>query len=265
MDLELLGKSAVVTGGSRGIGRAIALQLAAEGADVALVARNPATLADAKQVVAEVSKGRVEAVAADTTVDGDVDRMVALTIAAFGRIDILINCAAPPGGSSSSRLSEITTADFWEDINVKVMGYLRCARGVAPNMAENGWGRIINIGGLGARQAGSTVRSIRTAAVVAMTKNLANELGRSGINVTAIHPGLVRTQGSQEMLARRAASTGRKVEDVEAAAVATNALRRFITVEEIAYVAAFLASPKSVAISGSVVAADGSSGDAIFY
>ena len=133
-------------------------------------------------------------------------------------------------------------------MNVKVMGYLRCAREVAPYMREQGWGRIINISGLAARGSGSTIGSMRNVAVAAMTKNLADELGPDGINVTVVHPGATRTK--------------RTPSD---AADPVNSVRRLIDAREIAYVVTFLASPKSIAITGDAIAAGGGVGRAIHY
>ena len=114
--------------------------------------------------------------------------MVARVVDEFGGVDILVNAAATPnrGGFGEETLEA--------EINVKVRGYLRCARAVAPLMAAQGWGRIVNISGLAARQTGSVVGSVRNVAVAAMTKNLADELGPSGINVTVVHPGLTITE-----------------------------------------------------------------------
>src|SRR5439155_22305189 len=104
------------------------------------------------------------------------------------------------------RLAEITEELVWADVNVKVLGYLRCAREVAPHMIRRGWGRIVNVSGLAARQTGSTIGSLRNVAVVALAKNLADELGPHGINVTVVHPGLTRTEKTPGVLARMAAA-----------------------------------------------------------
>ena len=196
MDLQLTGKIAVVTGGTRGIGKAIARSLASEGMDVAIVGRDvEAAKATASEISSETGR-MVRAYAADTGKDDAVRAAVAAIRSDFGRIDVLVNSAAQPSGQAKPQsLSEITDEMFWSDVNVKVMGYLRMAREVAPLMTEQGWGRIINISGLGARQTGTTVGSIRNVCVAALTKNLADELGPRGINVTCVHPGLTRKIG----------------------------------------------------------------------
>jgi NAD(P)-dependent dehydrogenase (short-subunit alcohol dehydrogenase family) len=214
MDLELTGKRALVTGGSRGIGLAIARQLALEGAKVAIAARDPDALATAARSLAEETGQAIPTCQVDTGEDASVAAMVDGAVQALGGLDILVNAAAKPGGQAPPpKLAEITDEVFFSDINVKVMGYLRCARQAAPHMIAGGWGRIINISGLAARQTGSTVGSIRNVAVAALTKALADELGPHGINVTVIHPGLTRTEKTAPLVAlvRRIGDEGEDV------------------------------------------------------
>lgn len=266
MDLELSGKIAIVTGGSRGIGKAIARQLAGEGCDVALVARRAEALEVAAAEIAAETGRRVIGVAADTGVDANVRSMVQRVVAEWGRVDILVNCAAQPGGQAPPpALGEITDDLFWNDVNVKVLGYLRCAREVAPIMVEQRWGRIVNVSGLAARSTGSTIGSVRNVAVVALTKNLADELGPKGINVTVVHPGTTRTEKTPAVVAARAEQQGLPVEEVEKRMGQANLIGRLVDAREIAYVVAFLASPKSVAINGDVIAAGGGVRQAIYY
>ena len=266
MDLELSGKTAIVTGGSRGIGKAIARELAREGMDVAIAARGMDALEATALELARETGRRVIPIQADTGGDEAVRDMVAKAMDAFGRIDVLVNCAAKPGGQGPApSLAEITGDLFWEDMNVKVMGYLRCAREVAPHMRRQGWGRIVNISGLAARSSGSTIGSMRNVAVSAMTKNLADELGPDGINVTVVHPGLTRTEATPGVIEARARSEGASPEEIEARMARANSVRRFIDAREIAYIVAFLASPKAVAINGDAIAAGGGAGHAIHY
>jgi NAD(P)-dependent dehydrogenase (short-subunit alcohol dehydrogenase family) len=266
MDLDLAGKVAIVTGGSRGIGKAIALELAREGAEVAIVARGQAVLDEAAADIGRQTGCAVQAIAADTGDDSAVKAMVAAVRAAFGRIDILVNCAAQPAGQAKPpTLAEITTEDLWADVNVKVMGYLRTAREVAGPMIAQGGGRIINISGLAARATGSIIGSIRNISVAALTKNLADELGPQGVTAVCVHPGLTRTEKTPDVVARRAAAQGVSVAEVEKQMAAGNLVGKLITAEEIAHVVAFLASPKSAAINGDVIAAGGGTRGAIYY
>ena len=124
-------------------------------------------------------------------------------------------------------------------------------------MVERGWGRIVNIGGLAARQTGNLVGTVRNVAVAAMTKNLADELGPRGVNVTVVHPGMTRTERTPEAMAAMAQARGTTVDELERALAGSVALGRLVTAEEVAAVVAFLASPKSVAVNGDPVAAGG--------
>ena len=265
MDLQLTGKRAVVTGASRGIGYAVADTLAAEGADVVLVARHQDDLDAAAGRIRKHGR-RVLAVAADTTDDASVRAMIAAVAAELGGIDILVNAAAEPARPDAARaLTELADDDLRAEIETKVLGYLRTARAAAPYMIEQGWGRIVNISGLAARQATSTFGSIRNVAVAAMTKNLADELGPAGINVTVLHPGLTVTERTPGLLAGHAAARGISEAEAERRLSAGITIGRMVTAAEIADVVAFLASPRSVAITGDAIAAGGGSRGAIHY
>ena len=155
MDLQLAGKTAIITGGSRGIGNAIAASLAAEGVEVALAARGESALVEAAREISEATGRRTLPLVCDTGDDAAVRGMVERVVAEFGGVDILVNNAAKPSGQAPPpTMDELTDELFWDDMNVKVMGYLRCARAVAPHMRARHWGRIINISGMAARQNG---------------------------------------------------------------------------------------------------------------
>jgi NAD(P)-dependent dehydrogenase (short-subunit alcohol dehydrogenase family) len=140
-----------------------------------------------------------------------------------------------------------TLADLDDDalrseVETKVLGYLRCARAVAPHMTAAGWGRIVNVSGLNARATGNLVGTVRNVAVAAMTANLAEELGRHGVNVTVVHPGRTVTERTPAEVA---------------AAPADTRIGRLVTAAEVADVVAFLCSPRSVAVTGDAVAVGG--------
>jgi NAD(P)-dependent dehydrogenase (short-subunit alcohol dehydrogenase family) len=265
MELELTGKTAIVTGGSRGIGKAIARELAGEGVDVAVVARTADALNQTAAELAEATGRQIVPVVADTGSDASVKAMVEQVARAFDHIDILVNCAAQPGGQAPPpKLAEVTDDAFYSDVNVKVMGYLRCAREVAPYMVRQRWGRIINISGLAARSTGSIIGSIRNVAVVAMSKNLADELGPHGINVTVVHPGLTRTEKTAGVVASLAQRQSISEAEAEKRMV-NNLVGRWVDAQDIAYVVTFLASPKAAAINGDVIAAGGGIRGTIYY
>jgi NAD(P)-dependent dehydrogenase (short-subunit alcohol dehydrogenase family) len=249
MDLELSGKRAIVTGGSRGIGKAIARQLALEGADVGIAARDQERIDSTVAELAKESGRTIVGHTCDTRDDASVKTMIDALVAGLGGVDILVNSAAMPGGPRPP-LADITTELLWEEVNTKVMGYVRCAREVAPRMIEGGWGRIVNISGLAARQTGSVIGSVRNVSVAAMTKNLADELGPHGVNVTCVHPGGTRTERTSDEAAARGFG---------------NLIGRLVDADEIAYLVAFLASPKSVGVTGDSIACGGGAPGSIHY
>lgn len=252
MDLRLEGKRALVTGGSRGIGKAIARQLALEGADVVIAARSAGPLEDAAAELARETGRRIVPIVVDTGDTESVGRLVASSIERLSQIDILVNNAAVPGGiSPATRLDQVVDEQVLQDIDIKVVGYLRTARALAPHLIKNGWGRIINIGGLAIHRTGRPVATLRNVGVAAITKNLADELGPKGINVVAVHPGATRTE---------------RTDPAQEKALAANvAIGRIIDAREVAWLVAFLASPLSVAINGDAIAAGGGSLGTIHY
>lgn len=176
MGLQLAGKRAIVTGASRGIGYAIADHLAAEGADVALVARDEQALARAAECIRRHGH-KVLACPADTVDDASVRCMVTAVVAQVGSVDILLKAAARPSPSGPSpAIADLTDDALRVEVETKVLGYLRCIRAVASLMAAQRWGRIINSCGVNARLTGSLVGSVRNVAVAAITKNIADEL-----------------------------------------------------------------------------------------
>ncbi len=261
MDLQLAGARAIVTGGSRGIGLAVARGLRAEGARVAIVARHEQRL---RAAAAELGP-EVLAVPADTTDDAAVRAMVEEVVGAWGGVDVLVNAAAQPAGGPVPALADLTDAQVQADFNTKVLGYLRCARAVAPHMAAQRRGRIVNISGLNARRTGSIAGGIRNVAVAALTANLADELGPSGVGATVVHPGLVETERTPQLVADRAAASGRTEEQVRADLAAGSSLRRLVTAEEVANVVVFLCSPLAVAVTGDAVGVGGGNRGAVHY
>jgi NAD(P)-dependent dehydrogenase (short-subunit alcohol dehydrogenase family) len=266
MDLELHGKTAIVTGGSRGIGKAVARELAREGVTVAIAARGLEALQATAAELESETGGRFAPISVDTASDESVKHMVAEAAAALGRIDILVNCAAAPaGGGPPPKLAQITDEAFYSDVNVKVMGYLRCMREVAPHMIQGGWGRIISISGLAARQANAAIGSIRNVSVVAMSKVFADELGPHGIGVVVVHPGLTYTERAPGLIANMAAAQNISEEEAKKRIFQRNVLGRVIDATDIATIVTFLASPKAEPINGDVVVAGGGAPGAIYY
>ena len=262
MDLALQGKVALITGGSKGIGKAIALELAQEGVDIAIAARSQATLDQAASDITAATGRRVVPIAADMTQGDDVDRMVTTVIDSFGKVDILVNNAAMAGGQVRGTLAEATAQDMLEDLDTKVVGYFRCMKAVVPYMQRQKWGRIISIGGVSARQ--STIYGLRNAAIVHMTKTFSDQLGPDGITLNVVHPGLTLSETVKTRLEQRAQNQGVTREEIENNATQNVAIRRTIDPQELGYIVAFLASPKAESITGEVIAAGGGAMGAVF-
>src|SRR5262249_33867045 len=176
-------------------------------------------------------------------------------------------------GGSATAIAPIETVvddDLIRDFNTKYVGALRCARAVIPHMKEQKWGRIINISGTNARNAGNLSGGARNASLVHLTKTLAVQLGRHGITVNCIHPGTTRTERTPRLIAARAAELRIPAANVEQHDFAPdsprgNAICRMVDASEIAYLTVFLASDKSWVVSGELVVATGGSGRGVYY
>jgi NAD(P)-dependent dehydrogenase (short-subunit alcohol dehydrogenase family) len=266
MDLELQGKRAIVTGGGSGIGFAIAAELSREGVSVAIVGRRQSALEAAAARLRDVAGNPVLPAVGDTGDDESVKAMVASVVREFGGVDILVNAAsenpAQPGGMSYEHATDDV---FTRQLNVKVIGYLRTARAVAPYFIAQNWGRIINVAGVGVRQTYSVINSVRNVGVVALTKNLADELGPHGVTATAIYPGHTLSGSYRERLQAEADARHLPFEAYLATIDTGNAIGRFVQPEEIGWVAAFLASPKSITISGDPIPVGGGFLGHIYY
>lgn len=256
MDLNLKGKVAVVTGGSLGIGRAVTEALAGEGVRVAIVARNKVALEEAAREITAKSGVEIFAVPADVSSTEQVNQMMDSVASHFGRIDILVNGAAHPGGLVRSEIENADPEGLLEDINIKVVGYMRCAKAASAYMKKNGFGRIINIGGLTGRGS-KQLSGMRNVAICHMTKTLSDQLGPSGITVNVIHPGVVETPHIHELYAKEAKLQGLTPQEVEANYAKVTPIRRVLQVNEIADTVLFLASERASAITGESIAVDG--------
>ncbi len=264
MDLGLEGKIAIVTGGSKGIGRSTALALAQEGVDVAICARGIEDLEDAASEIRARTGHRVLAVRADTGVAEDIQNLVATTVAELGGVDILINNAV---NSTAAPFMELKDEDWWNHINVKVMGYVRCSREVIPHMRERGGGRIINIGGMAARQSNPLTNSngVTNASVSNMAKNLADQVATDGILVNCIHPGTTRTPRQTMILERQARDASITVEEAETRAIAGIPIGRMVEPDDIADLILFLVSDRAGAITGQTIGVEGGAVRTINY
>jgi len=270
MELGLQGKRALVTGASRGIGKCIARELAREGVDVAIVARSKDALeATAKELAAETGR-RIIPLTADVTSKAQVDAVIAEAVRQLGGLHILVNSGSDPGGTATGPIETLIDDELLNDFNTKYMGALRTARAAIPHMKAQKWGRIINISGTNARNAGNLSGGARNVSMVHLSKTLANHLGRHGITVNCVHPGTTRTERTPRLLADRAAKLGVSPEQVEKADFAEgsprgNAIGRMIDAEEVAHVTVFLCSDKAACLTGSLLVANGGTGNAVYY
>lgn len=246
----------VVTGGSSGIGLAVARAFVKEGAQVVITARRPELLKRAAESLRNAGGCAVVTIESDTTIQASVDRLASDVANRFSRLEVLVNCAANPAGLPSNRIDELDDAALLDALNTKVVGYARCCKAVAPIMRRQRWGRIINVGGLTAREP-EALAGLRNAAICHLTKAVADQLGPDGITVNTVHPGIIKTEHLTQLFAGEAKQRGITVNEVEAAYVADTPTRRFIEMSEIGEVAAFLASNAAASITGETVGVDG--------
>jgi 3-oxoacyl-[acyl-carrier protein] reductase len=262
MDLELGGKVALVTGGSRGIGRAITLGLAAEGARVAMCARDPGAL-DATAREAKAASGEVFAVSADLSSLDGVGRAVDATVERFGRIDILVNNAGAIRGGDFLKSPDAQWVGDWD---LKLLGYVRMARAVFPIMQRQRDGRIVNVVGAAARNPSATYLAggAANAALVNFTKGLADLGAPSGIRVTAVSPAATRTARWDSLIAQQAVAAGKTPAEMQADAERAYPLGRIGRPEDIADVVCFLVSARASFVTGICITVDGGSSRGVY-
>jgi 3-oxoacyl-[acyl-carrier protein] reductase len=256
MDLGLKGKVALVTGGSKGIGKAVARLLLAEGARVAICARTQKELDQAAAELGKAGGGEVFAVAGDLRREGDVQKIVEATAGRFGRIDILVNNAgAAPGGL----LLDLTEEDWALALQLKFMGYVRCMKAVIPHMLKQGGGRIVNVvGNDGVKPIAVELSpSAANAADLAVTVALAEQYGRNNICINAINPGPVATERWDGLVAGIAKVRKISVDEAQQRAERSIPLGRICTPEEVANVVVFVASERASFMNGALITLDG--------
>jgi 3-oxoacyl-[acyl-carrier protein] reductase len=262
MELGLKDKVALVTGGSRGVGRAIARALLLEGAKVMITARDPQRLAATAAELANDTGGTVRAQAADLEDDEAVRTMIHATIREFGHFDILVNCAGTVDPANFDALTEAAWPAVFEQ---KLNGYMRCMRHAIPHLKTRGWGRIINLSGLAGREGGALTIPVglNNAAVLNLTKSVAQIMAPYNVLVNAVVPHIIDTDRQVETMRLFSEISGRSQEEVRKERLDKLPLKRMGRPEEVASVVAFLASERSSFVCGAAWHVDGGASKAI--
>lgn len=262
MDLGLRNKVVFITGGSKGIGRACAMEFAREGARIALCARREAGLAEAAAAIRAATGAEVFTVAGDMMRWEDARRCVDAAAAHFGGLDVLVNCAgASPGGL----ILNLTEEDWQLSLQLKFMGYVRCAKAIIPHLLKRGGGRIVSVvGNDGIKPAyWELTASAANAADLAMTAALAEQYGPQGILVNAVNPGPVATERWDGLVRAYARDKSLSFEEASAQALRSLPLGRICTPEEVAAVVVFVASERASYMNGAWITLDGGQRKAI--
>ena len=254
MDIRLDGRTAIITGGSNGLGLAMARRFADSGADVAILARTPSAIEEAVQVIRKGAKGRVEGFACDVAKAADTQAAYDKVMAAFGKVDILVNNA----GESRLGAFETITDQMWQDdIEQKLMGAIRLTRLVWGQMKERRWGRVVNVLSINAKhqRPGGAPTTVSRAAGLALTKVLSGEGAPHNVLVNALMVGhIVSDQIARRQKVRKDGAT---LEEMIAEVGKDIPLGRMGRAEEFADVACFLASDAASYVTGAAIPVDG--------
>lgn len=256
MDLQLKGKTAVVTGGSEGIGKAIAMTLAKEGVDVAICARRKEPLEATALEIVKATGRKIHAITADLTKDEDAKAFIEQAHKALGRIDIMINNAgSAPGGV----IEHLTEKDWEQALQLKFMGYVRCLRYALPHMVSQGGGRVVNlIGNDGVKPSYWEIApGAANAAGQNLTISLAGQYGRHGVSFCAVNPGPVRTERWAGLVNAMSRDMKISYEDADQLAPRSIPMGRIAETEEVANLVVMMASPLMMMANGTMIEIDG--------
>ena len=256
MDLGIGGRVALVTASSRGLGLAVARELAIEGANVVMCARGARALADAAAAVDAAGPGAVQSMTADLSLAEDVQRVAAAAIDRFGGVDILVtNAGGPPPG----KFEEHDLEAWRQAVRLNLESVLELTRAVLPGMKERRWGRIVNVTSVAVKEPvdGLILSNSVRAAVTGFARTLANEVAEFGITVNNALPGYTRTDRLVQLAEALSKQRGVTVERVEADWEASIPMRRLGEPEEFAALVAFLASDRASYITGRSITVDG--------
>ena len=263
IDLQLNGKTVLVTGGNRGIGKAIALAFAGEGANVAICGRDQTALEAAKDEIA-ARGARAATVAADLFTADGCQAAVAAATDAFGALDVLVNNASTNIGG---RLETLSDEQVMERINGKTLASMRCCRAALPYLRASGRGRVICIGGSSARNVGvdGLPSGLGNAALANFAKQFSYEVAADGITVNIVHPPFTKTDRYPARLKARAEQRGVSLAEAEASFTANFPIGRIVEPDDIAPMVLFLASAQAAAVTGQAIAVDGGATPYVAY
>jgi NAD(P)-dependent dehydrogenase (short-subunit alcohol dehydrogenase family) len=256
MDLQMNGKTALVTGASEGIGKAITLALAREGVDIAICARRKEPLEAVAAEIARATNRKIVAIPADLTSPADAGNFVKQAHAALGRVDILVNNA----GSSPGGTMEFLTEEHWaQSLQLKFMGYVRCIKHVLPIMQKQGRGRVVNlIGNDGIKHSYWEIApGAANAAGQNLTISLAAQYGKDNISFVAVNPGPVRTERWAGLVEAMARDMKISHEEADQLAPRSIPLGRIAECEEVANLVTYLASDLAHFVNGTMIEIDG--------
>jgi len=256
-------KVALVTGGSRGIGRAAALKLATDGFDIAICGRTAESL--------DLTAGDIRELGAqawtyqcDVSDVEQIEKMISSLAADARRIDVLVNNAVT---STSAPFDQLTDTEFRYHVDVKLMAYIRIARLVLPFMQKEGWGRVVNVGGMTARIVAPfrMTNGVVNAGVANFTKQFAGYAAKDQVTVNCVHPGYTVTERIMQVFKKEAAENGTTLETIIRKRTADIPLGRLIEPEDLATAISFFCSEPAGMITGQCLAVDGGSGEAVTY
>ena len=263
MDLDLKDKAVLVTGGNRGIGLAISLAFAEQGAHVAICGRDQSALETACAAIAAHGV-RAKAIAADLFTAEGCEQAVAMTVEAFGGLDVLVNNAST---SVSGSLENQTDEKLMERVMGKTLASMRCTRAALPHLRPSGRGRIICIGGTAARtpDKNSLPSGLANSSLVNFAKHISLHAAPDGITVNVVHPGFTKTERHGDRLAALASERGISLEAAEDSMAAGVPIGRLVEPGDIAPLVLFLASPWASALTGQTIAVDGGATSSVVY
>jgi len=262
MDLGLKGKRALVLAASRGLGYACARGLAQEGCHLVICSRDEARIQAAGAQIRKDTGARVEALAADVSNAAEAERLVGAAVSAYGGLEVLVhNAGGPPAGGFSA----VNEAQWTQAFDQNMMSFVRIVNAAVPEMKKAGYGRVLSIASSSIKQPipNLVLSNAFRAGVWGIAKTLSQELGPQGILVNLIAPGRISTERIAELDQANATRTGKAIEDVRKASVASIPLGRLGDPEEFANLVVFLASARASYISGQGIFVDGAAGTAL--